>query len=90
MGEGAQYLPARLLPGQGNAEKGQFRRIAVAPRARRKEISDLDAPTGVERVFIKSAKTNDCVCFLLDDDPRGAADTPALSLMRGEIAPAVT
>ena len=37
----------------------------------------------------RAAKANRCACFLLDDDPGSAANAPALTLMRGEIAPAV-
>jgi hypothetical protein len=84
MGEGAQRLPTRLLSCQGNAEKRQLRRIAVAPCGRSKEISDLDAPAGIEWIFIEPAKANRRACLLLDDEPGSAADAPALTLMRGE------
>jgi hypothetical protein len=38
----------------------------------------------------RARQRNRCACLLLDDDPGSAADAPALTLMRGEIAPAVS
>jgi len=82
------WAKARLLSCQGDAEPRQFGRIALAPCGWSKEISDLDAPAGIERVFIEPAKTDRCARLFFDDDPGSAADAPALPLMRGEIAPA--
>src|SRR5689334_941817 len=89
MSKGAESLPARLPLCPADAKQGQFRGKAATPRSGSKEIADLNAPAGLERVFIETAKADRPPCLLVDDHPGRAVNAATLPLMCGQVAPAV-
>jgi len=61
--------------------------VAFAPRCRGEVIANFDSPTNVERIIIKTAKTDYRFTYLFEYDPGSISDLPTLAFVPNNVAP---
>jgi len=86
MGESFDFSEPETFVREHKREPRQLGGVTFTPCCRGEVIANFDSPTNVERIIIKTAKTDYRWKHLFEYDPGSISDLPTLAFVRDNVA----